>query len=820
VSPSKNDLRALARTRGASVPTTDKRRRWLSSCALPLGMALALSISAKPAHAQSTSAASNPDALAPVVISPPKPKAAPRISPNGPSTAKRGRPAAPRRAARHAPGPAPSVPAPTVTPQTPLNTNVVATSASRLGLTVLQTPASVEIVDQKLMQQQGYRTTTETAQGAVGVLAGDAAGAPAAYSMRGFSFSAVNVLYNGIWIGPQDITSRVMDTSGLNRVEFLKGPSSLMSGLDAIGGSVNYVTFQPTTGPIRNELDTSIDTLGTYRTHYGSGGSTLVPGLDYRFDVSQSKLNGFIDDTYQNLSNVSGQLNYRVNDTFKVFGAVEYIRDEGRAYWGTPMTPIAFSGPFARTGVVSGTAVNTFDGTILGPLTIDGRTLTTNYNVADNSTGAQQLWLCGGFEWSPTAGITVKNQFYDYNAQRHWFDSETYAFDLATSTIDRDRFFVTHRQQVAGDNTDMTWDSILFGMENRLAAQLQMSLNTITFAQEGNPDTYPFDTVSVVDPVPGLYGTPEPNIRNSRLDTVAAAAEDRLKISPMLALIGGVRVDDFTLTRNGVNFDGTIPAGQPFTTSWNPVSYRAAYTFEPIRDLVFYSMYATAFDPAAAGIFSVTPGTSLALTSSRIYETGVKQLLWGGHAEWTFAAYDIDRQNVYVQVNDSTSTLAGEIKSRGIEFAAAVRPIENLTIWGNLALTSAEYANFNFEGSSWSGNTPSNVAPIVINAGVSYRFASLRWPVEVGGSVRHVGNRYVFEDDLTTMDAYTTADVYAFVDVPASDLPWQGLDLMRVTFRVRNLTNTLYAAWSDGGYPDQIYLGAPRTFEIGASARW
>ena len=74
------------------------------------------------------------------------------------------------------------------------------------------------------------------------MLSGDAAGAPAGFSMRGFSYSEVNVLYNGIWIGPQDITSRVMDTSNLDRVEFLKGPSSLMSGLDAIGGSVNYVT--------------------------------------------------------------------------------------------------------------------------------------------------------------------------------------------------------------------------------------------------------------------------------------------------------------------------------------------------------------------------------------------------------------------------------------------------------------------------------------------------------------------------------------------------------------------------------------------------
>ena len=101
-----------------------------------------------------------------------------------------------------------------------------------------------------------------------------------------------------------------------------------------------------------------------------------------------------------------------MSNTFKVFAAVEYINDEGHAYWGTPLVPLSFAGSFAKNGVVSGTAVNTFDGTILGPLTVDSRTLTTNYNVADNSVGAQQLWLRGGFEWALSNDVTIKNQVY------------------------------------------------------------------------------------------------------------------------------------------------------------------------------------------------------------------------------------------------------------------------------------------------------------------------------------------------------------------------------------------------------------------------
>jgi iron complex outermembrane receptor protein len=763
--------------------------------------------------------ASNPSDIGPVVVTEPKPKSARRDQAETGRAQRRARVNGRTRAAAAKPTPGSAV-VPAEAPRTPLNSNVVAASASRLGLTVHETPASVEIVDQQTMRDQGYRTTSETAQGAVGVLGGDAPGAPGAFSMRGFTFGDVNVLYNGIWIGPQDITSRVMDTSNLERVEFLKGPSSLMSGLDAIGGSVNYVNKQPTTGPIRNELDTSIDSLGTYRTHYGSGGSTTIPGLDYRVDLSQSKIASFIDGDYQNLSNFSGQLNYRVTDTFKIFGAIEYKRDEGHAYWGTPLVPVSFAGPFAKSGVVSGTAVNTFDGSILGPLTVDSRTLTTNYNVADNSDGARELWLRTGFEWALNNNITLKDQAYDYHAQRHYFDSETYAFDLATQTIDRDRFFVTHDQHVFGNNLDLKWDSAFVGLENRFAGQLQASRNNITFAQEGNPNTFPADTVSVIDPVPGLYGVPEPDIRTSHLDTVAVSLEDRLKVTPMLSLIGGVRFDDFTLERNGINFDGSIPDGQPFTKTWTPVSYRAAYTFEPVRGLMFYSMFATAYDPAVSAIFSVTPGTSVELTSSRIYETGVKQLFWNNRAEWTLSAYDIVRQNVYVPISDTESALAGEIHTKGIELAGAVRPVDDFKLWANAAFTEARYDSFNFQSIVWNGNTPSNVAPVIINAGASYRFSDWRWPVEFGGSIRHVGNRYLFEDDATTMLAYTTGDLYAFVDIPPKDLPWQGLSSMRVTFRVRNVTNAVYAAWADSGFPDQVLLGAPRTFELSASAKW
>jgi iron complex outermembrane recepter protein len=73
--------------------------------------------------------------------------------------------AAPIPANTNQPPPRPTQPLAGI-PMTPLND--VPQSATRLGLPVIQTPASVEIVTQRTIQEQGYRTTTDTAQGAVG----------------------------------------------------------------------------------------------------------------------------------------------------------------------------------------------------------------------------------------------------------------------------------------------------------------------------------------------------------------------------------------------------------------------------------------------------------------------------------------------------------------------------------------------------------------------------------------------------------------------------------------------------------------------------
>ena len=690
---------------------------------------------------------------------------------------------------------------------TPLNMDSPADSATRLGLTVREIPATVEVIDQETMKARGYRTVTEAAQGAVGVTVGDFPAEPANFSMRGFTNSHLNTLYNGIKIGPPNMTSRIMDTGNLERIEFLKGPASLMSGEGAVGGAINFVTKRPHSGPVESEAYASYGSFNTVRAVFGSGGSTAKEGLDYRFDLTRSSSNGFIDNTSSENWHLSTRLDYRVSSSFKLFGAFEYKQDRSNAYWGTPLVASASSGGNARGGIVAGTYVNS-NGLNLGAITIDNRTLTANYDVADNRNRANEYWLRTGFEWNLNSDFTLRDQIYGYTAQREFLNSEVYAFNPGTGLVDRDRFYVAHDQKLFGNKTELQWDGKLAGMDNR--AVIALELSKLDFNRPGAAN-FPGDSVSLVNPSQGTYGLLILQQQTARIGNTAIAVEDRLKVTPAFALIGGLRYEEIALDRTSVNTAGVNRAGFPFSKTFTPTTGRVGFTWETFPGFTLYGQYATAADVAANNLFLLNTTQPLSLTTARTFETGIKQLFWERKAEWSLALYDIERKNVYAAAANQTLNVAGKQRSNGVEIAGAARPTAAWNLWGNFAYTHAYYDNYVLPaGGSFTGNTPPNVPRVVANAGASYRTAT-SLPIEVGTSVRHVGDRFNMDANTVKMLAYTVADAYAFVDLRKKT---------RLTVRVRNLTDKKYAVWGDPFYPDQILLGAPRSSEVSASIKF
>ena len=108
----------------------------------------------------------------------------------------------------------------------------------------LETPQSVDQVDQQRIKDEGNSSVGEVLQHVPGVAnigVGDALGTPV---IRGVSENRVRIMNDGVGLNQQQWSFRHspnLDPVLAERVEVVRGPSSVMWGPDALGGVVNFV---------------------------------------------------------------------------------------------------------------------------------------------------------------------------------------------------------------------------------------------------------------------------------------------------------------------------------------------------------------------------------------------------------------------------------------------------------------------------------------------------------------------------------------------------------------------------------------------------
>ncbi len=126
-------------------------------------------------------------------------------------------------------------------PPNGLNLRTPDRTASRLGLTPLETPASLDIVSGETARLRGQDTIAEAVtQDATGITTIAAPGnGNGAFTSRGFAGpNSIQQLYDGtrFYVGANTVTFP-FDTWNVERIEVLRGPSSVLYGDGAIGGA-------------------------------------------------------------------------------------------------------------------------------------------------------------------------------------------------------------------------------------------------------------------------------------------------------------------------------------------------------------------------------------------------------------------------------------------------------------------------------------------------------------------------------------------------------------------------------------------------------
>ena len=665
-------------------------------------------------------------------------------------------------------------------------------TGTRLSLSLLQTPASVTVIDRDTLDARGVRTTQEALAGIPGLTVASPPGNGNAVTYRGFSGSQITQLFNGIDVQYASIAARPVDAWQYERVEAIGGPSSFLYGAGAVGGTINYVTRLARLDRDEAGMQAS---WGSFRDGTLAMGANVRLGGDdarqaIRVDASSRDAESGIDGQEREASTLAASWLVQVAPLLRHTLAVEFQQEDShRPYWGTPMRQPA-----------------------TGRLSVLPQTVGRNYNVADGYYGQDVRWVRSLLEWTPGEHDTVRNTVYHYDALRDYRNVESYRLTADNDGVIRSGTLLQrHDQQVYGNRLEWSHHGALFGLPTQWATGLDVSYNRQTrfpLSLSATVDTVPLDAVTpgrFLD-VPGtsIVYTPD---RTNRLHTQALYLENLTELTPALSLLTGLRRDRIVLdVVNHRAVTATNPAR--FEREYTPTTGRVALNWAITPQASVYAQYSTAADPPA-GILSTANFATLRdfdLTTGRQGEIGAKFQSRDARHFATLAAYRIVRRNLAITdpANPGQTLPVGQQSSRGIEATFGWRPLEALKVEGNLAWVDATlddfYENVGGVPVSRAGNRPTNTPSRVGNLWVDYAFGP-RW--SAGLDVRGVSSRYANAANTLSTAGYATWGAHL-------GFKWNGSTELSV--RGRNLGDRTYVVYALGS--TMAYLGDPRSWEI------
>jgi iron complex outermembrane receptor protein len=511
-------------------------------------------------------------------------------------------------------------------------------------------------------------------------------------------------------------------------------------------------------------------------------------------------------------TNVTASVLWQATEDFDVEFQVDYLDDSLADYWGTPLVP-------------QNAAVSPLDDVVMTSSgeTVDERARFRNFNVRDSRAVSDQLLFRMDLSWQLSDNIELKNTTYSFNADRDWGNAEGYVYCTTLVDVCNEQgviqryygyFFVTHDQDLLGNRFTANLSSQIAGRDNQLVAGLEVTDLDFSRAR-GFRRKIPLaagDSVDPIVPVAGNYGDRElRGISPTDIDTRAVFLEDAFHLTESITLVGALRYEELDLVRKNFNDSGVLEASG-FARDFDWVSVRLGAVAKLSDDVSAYAQYSDGKDPVNNNIFLVNSGENLDLTDAEQWEVGLKGSWHGGRTQATIAYFDIQRDDVFERIGVDSAASIGGRDSNGFEISSAFSPTSQWRVGANASFIDAEFKrSTNFV--TFAGNTPPNVAEVTGNLWTSYsQIAGL--PLEIGGSVQYVDDRYGDNANQVSLSSYTLVDLFA---------TWSGSNY-NLTARVHNVTDEIYVPWSDVFYlqqndpgflyANQILLASPRMFEL------
>jgi iron complex outermembrane receptor protein len=615
---------------------------------------------------------------------------------------------------------------------------LASTSVMRSATPQLENPQAVSVVPAQVLRDQAPRNLDDALSNVSGVTQGNTLGSTQDTLMkRGFGDNRDgSIMRDGMPV----VQGRSLNATA-ERVEVLKGPASLLYGIQDPGGVINVVSKRP-------ELQ-SYDALTARGSSFGSGKNGSGGTLDSTGAFGGSKL------AYRLV------LDHEDEDYWRNYGVHrETLVAPSLAWYGDDTQLLAayehreFLSPFDR-----GTAI---DPRTNHPLNIPAtRRLDEPFNSMEGRSDLYRFEADHQFDdnWTGHLGYSYNRETYDASQVRVTAVNPatgtlTRSMDGTGNSLSTDRF-TTLTLNGSIDMAGMQHD-VLFGFDDEYRKIYRGEL----IRQKS------LTTFSYVDPVYGqeAEGTqvsaPDSN-QQDILRTDSLFFQDSIHLTEQWVFVAGARYQ---------LFDQQAGKGIPFTRNtdlngqkWIP---RAGLVYRYTDELSFYGSYTKAFKPNSS-IAALAGGTVLDSATlpeeSKAWELGAK---WNvdKRISGTLALFDIKKRNVLVANFDSLTantvyTTAGEVRSRGVELDLSGQLNERWSLIGGYAFTDAWVV----EDPALKGNRLQNVPQHSGSLSAVYDFGAVLGAdrLRAGAGAHYVGERAGNPENDFDLPGYTVADAFA-----------------------------------------------------------
>ncbi|TWT01736.1 TonB-dependent siderophore receptor [Reyranella sp. CPCC 100927] len=583
-----------------------------------------------------------------------------------------------------------------------------ATTATKTDTKLTETPQSISVVPSRQIVEQGATELQDALRYSAGVRA----------EAYGFDTRQNNIESRGFAVVEyQDGLNRMLasgayplmprpDPYTLERIELLRGPSSVLYGAGTTGGVVNMVSKRP-----------RLDFGGEVGVQYGT-----YDRKQLQFDVTGAlnaertiagRLVGVVRDAGM-------QTDHLPNDRYLFAPSLMWRPDE--------RTSVTFLGLFQKDNSASSQQFLPVAATLKAP---GGRRLSDRRFLGEPTGDTLKTQQTAGTllvehrfnDWLKVNSSTrfVKGKVHFVEIFPDVYSNPTNPFHPDGRTLDRLTYEVRQRNQAFTTDNNLQFDFTTGVLTHKVLVGVDY-LNFRLKGAKASGSTTPIDAYS---PVYGNFDLP-PLVRDPKLrqTQIGVYVQDQIRYSNWASLVLGIRRDH-----------AEARVGDTHTVD-NAVSVRAGLIIDVGYGLSPYISYSESFQPVSGldlygQVFKPQRG--------RQYEAGIKWQPEPGTLV-TLSAFHIRETNRLT--NDPENVLntvqTGEVRSRGVELEASWAVTPELNLIGAYTFTDAKITKSGDSSEIGEGldSVPKHMASIW---GVRTFKLSDDWAVRVGLGVRYVG---------------------------------------------------------------------------------